>query len=57
VILGHPNFYPRFGYSAELARPLESPFSGEAWIALDLAGVVESVSGRVEYPSPFGVFE
>ena len=35
VVLGHPEFYPRFGFSAEVARPLESPFGGgEAWMAL-----------------------
>ena len=26
VVLGHPDFYPRFGFSAELARSLENPF-------------------------------
>lgn len=37
VVLGHPEFYPRFGFSAELAWPLESPFGGgEAWMALEL---------------------
>ena len=26
VVLGHSEFYPRFGFSEELARPLLSPF-------------------------------
>ena len=30
VVLGHPEFYPRFGFSTDLARPLESPFGGGA---------------------------
>ncbi|MFV1968837.1 MAG: GNAT family N-acetyltransferase [Pirellulaceae bacterium] len=55
VVLGHPEFYPRFGFSAELAQPLESPFGGgEAWMALELAsGALAGVVGRVEYPLPF----
>jgi putative acetyltransferase len=28
VVLGHPHFYPRFGFSAKLAAYLDSPFSG-----------------------------
>jgi putative acetyltransferase len=56
VVLGHPSFYPRFGFSAELARQLESPFGGgEAWMALELVhGAMAGVEGRVEYSPPFG---
>jgi putative acetyltransferase len=58
VVLGWPQFYPRFGFSAELARTLESPFSGEHFMAVELVpGSLNGVVGRVEYPSPFGVFE
>ena len=55
VVLGHPDFYRGFGFSAELARPLDSPFSGNpAFMALDLvAGALDGVRGRVEYPPPF----
>jgi putative acetyltransferase len=55
LVLGHPEFYPRFGFSADLARPLESPFGGgEPWMALELVpGALGNVSGRVEYPPPF----
>ena len=31
IVLGHPEFYPRFNFSAELARPLASPFSMPAF--------------------------
>lgn len=56
IVLGHPAFYPRFGFSAELARPLQSPFSGDAWMALELvSGALTGVSGRVVYPPPFGI--
>lgn len=58
IVLGHPEFYPRFGFSSDLARPLQSPFSGEAWMATELVpGALDGVAGRVEYPPPFGVFE
>ncbi|MEX0717459.1 MAG: N-acetyltransferase [Planctomycetaceae bacterium] len=56
IVLGHPEFYPRFGFSAESARPLESPFSGEAWMALELSpGALAGVAGQVRYPPPFGI--
>lgn len=59
VVLGHAEFYCRFGFSAELARPLESPFGGgEAWMATELVpGALHSVSGKVQYSPPFGRFE
>ena len=56
VVLGHPHFYPRFGFSAKLAEPLSSPFGGrEAWMALELVpGRLDGVTGWVRYPPPFG---
>lgn len=56
VVLGHPNFYRRFGFSSELARQLDSPFSGRAsFMAKELVeGSLSGVSGRVQYPPPFG---
>ncbi len=32
VLVGHPEYYPRFGFSAELAKNLHGPFSGEVWM-------------------------
>jgi putative acetyltransferase len=57
VVLGHPDFYRRFGFSSELARPLQSPFSGRAsFMATELvAGALSGVSGKVQYPPPFGI--
>jgi putative acetyltransferase len=59
IVLGHPNFYPRFGFSAKLAEALSSPFGGgESWMALELApGALGGVAGRVQYPPPFSGFE
>ena len=58
IVLGEPHFYRRFGFSSDLARTLESPFSGEAFMAIELVPEsLSGISGRVEYPLPFGVFE
>lgn len=56
LVLGHPEFYRRFGFSSESARNLKSPFGGgEAWMALELVpGTLAGISGRIEYPPPFG---
>ena len=52
VVLGHEHYYPRFGFSVEAARSLDSPFSGPAYMALILqSGVM--LTGKVEYPRAF----
>ena len=57
IVLGHPEYYPRFGFSARLAEPLHAPFSGPAFMALELVpGTLEGVEGDVVYPPPFGSF-
>ncbi len=54
IVLGHPDYYPRFGFSARLAQPLDSPYAGPAFMALELApGALATVRGKVEYPPPF----
>lgn len=56
VVLGHPEYYPRFGFSANMAARLRSPFSGPAFMALELVpGSLEDVEGEVRYPPPFGL--
>ena len=55
VVLGHPEFYPRFGFTARQAERLRSPYSGPAFMALELVpGALEGVEGEVRYPPPFG---
>ena len=56
IVLGHPNFYPRFGFLAELALPLKCPYGdcGEAWMALELIPEsLKGVRGEVVYPPAF----
>lgn len=56
VVLGHPDYYPRFGFSSERALALDSPFPRDAFMALELApGALEGVAGAVKYPPPFGL--
>jgi putative acetyltransferase len=56
IVLGHPTYYPRFGFSAALAaRTLRAPFSGEAFMALELKpGILDGVCGTVHYPRAWG---
>lgn len=58
VVLGHPAFYPRFGFSPALAANLASPFSGrDSFMAAELVpDALDGVAGRVEYAPPFGVW-
>ena len=56
IVVGHPEYYPRFGFSAALARNLQSPYSelGDAWMALELTpSALEGVSGVVRYHEAF----
>ncbi|RXT53118.1 hypothetical protein B6S44_20540 [Bosea sp. Tri-44] len=56
IVLGHPDYYPRFGFSAALARNLASPFTGEAFMALELVpGALAGERGSVSYPAAFGL--
>jgi len=56
IVLGHPNYYPRFGFSAGMAQTLECPYgdAGPAWMALELIpGALHGVRGKVVYPPAF----
>lgn len=55
VVLGDPEYYARFGFTAEAAAHLESPYSGDSFMALELAeGALDGEDGLVVYPPPFG---
>lgn len=55
-VLGHEDYYPRFGFSPALARRFESPFPVDAFMALELVpGALEGQGGRVTYPPAFGI--
>ncbi len=56
LVLGHEHYYPRFGFSAEAASHLSSPFPPEAFMALELQeGALAGIKGAVRYPAAFGL--
>jgi len=55
VVLGHADYYPRFGFSAALAESLEAPFSGPHFMALELKLGALQGGGKVRYAKAFGV--
>jgi putative acetyltransferase len=56
IVVGHPDYYSRFGFSPEKASMIESPFPPEAFMAMELRpGALDGVHGRVVYPPAFGL--
>lgn len=51
-VLGHQDFYPRFGFSSEAAACFEAPWSGPAFMALRLREDAPQ-SGKLTYPAAF----
>jgi putative acetyltransferase len=56
IVLGHPDYYPRFGFSVEKAQALESPFPPYAFMATELShNSLGGICGRVRYPVAFAL--
>ena len=56
IVVGHPDYYPRFGFSTDRAKSLESPFPSEAFMAMELCrDALDGVRGSVVYPPAFGI--
>lgn len=56
IVLGHHEYYPRFGFSAEAAASLDAPFSGQSFMALELTErALERARGRLTYAKAFGL--
>jgi putative acetyltransferase len=56
IVVGHPAYYPRFGFSADKAKLLESPFRSEAFMAMELSpGALDGIQGSVVYPPAFRI--
>jgi putative acetyltransferase len=56
VVVGHPHYYPRFGFEPARRRGLEAPFPvpDEAFMVIELApGALQGVKGTIVYPSAF----
>jgi putative acetyltransferase len=56
LVLGHPDYYQRFGFSTDKARFIESPFNSKSLMALELKpNALEGIRGKVRYPEAFGL--
>jgi len=56
LVLGHPDYYPRFGFSSARARALKTPFPLDAFMVLELVpGALDGVRGSVHYPRAFAI--
>lgn len=56
IVLGHSDFYPRFGFKPASQWNIRAPFDApdEAFLALELVeGELKGKSGTVEYPEEF----
>jgi putative acetyltransferase len=55
VVLGHPAYYPRFGFSVEAAANIASPYAGlPAFMALELVAGALAAPLKADYPAAFG---
>jgi putative acetyltransferase len=56
LVLGHPHYYQRFGFSIDSARMLIVPFPAEAFMALEMVpDALRGIRGAVRYPAAFGL--
>ena len=55
VVLGHAEYYPRFGFSSVLAESLQAPFSGPHFMALEFEAGALAGGGTVQYAKAFGI--
>jgi putative acetyltransferase len=55
VVLGHPAYYPRVGYSADAAKAVKAPFSGEHFMALPLKPGALDHPVKITYAPAFGI--
>lgn len=57
LVLGHPEYYPRFGFTPASRFGIRAPFEvpDEAMMALVLDDSVPVPAGMIDYPAPFGV--
>ena len=56
LVLGHPAYYQRFGFSTDKARLIESPFNPKSFMALELKlNALDGICGKVRYPESFGL--
>jgi putative acetyltransferase len=59
IVLGHPTYYPRFGFSAEVARRVRSKYSakGPAYMALELMPGALASGGTARVPAAYDLVD
>lgn len=59
IVLGHPEYYRRFGFAHDVVAHLASPFTEhEAFMGLELTPrALQGVAGTCRYPAAFGIPE
>ncbi len=58
LVLGPPTYYPRFGFDPVLARKVQAPYAGDAFMALALtAAGTDDLPIEVAFATPFEEFE
>ena len=56
IVVGHADYYPRFGFSHHLAGRLKHPFPPEAFMAMELStDALDGVEGAAVYAQAFGI--
>ena len=55
AVLGHAEYYPRFGFEAARAYGITTPYDvpDEVWMVLPLPAYDPSIRGEIVYPSAF----
>jgi putative acetyltransferase len=56
IVIGHPDYYPRFGFIPARQKGLKTPFpvSDEAFMVLEVVpNALEGLKGTVKYPPEF----
>lgn len=55
LVLGHPAYYPKFGFTPEAAEKVKAPYSGSpAFMALEIEDGALAEPVMVAYPDAFG---
>ncbi len=55
IVLGHPDYYPRVGYSAAAAKAVAAPFAGPSFMAMALKPGALDAPVTVTYAKAFGL--
>jgi putative acetyltransferase len=51
-VLGHTDYYPKFGFNPAVAARYDAPWSGDAFMAIELSEAAPR-SGTLTYPAAF----